>query len=133
MPESFGIAWKTNMGEVAIRSLMLAQSVETSFQEECQEQQQPCVMVCQYRSCLANNSAAVLAAFEAAEVPGFIVMGTECQGQCSVGPTVRIVPEEIWYCRVKPSDVQAIAQQHLQGGVPIEAKLNPRIHMRFSF
>ena len=88
-------------------------------------------MVCQHRSCLANNSAEVLAFFESAAIPGVTVVGSECQGQCSSGPTVRILPDETWYCRVKPSDVPIIVEQHLKQGQPVEAKLNPRIHLRF--
>ncbi|HBE18811.1 MAG TPA: 2Fe-2S ferredoxin [Cyanobacteria bacterium UBA11149] len=91
------------------------------------------VLICQYRSCLAAGSAEVLAAFEAIEGINYKIVGTGCQGQCSCGPTVRIVPEETWYCRIKPSDVPEIVAQHLVGGSRIEAKLNPRIHIRFSF
>ena len=112
---------------------MLDSKVETGSQEKCLEQDRRCIIVCQYRSCLENGSAEVLAAFESAEIPGVMVTGSGCQGQCSCGPTVRIVPEETWYCRVQPSDVQMIVEQHLQGEQPIEAKLNPRIHMRMSF
>lgn len=90
-------------------------------------------MVCQHRSCLAAGSEAVLAAFQDAEVEGFKVTGTGCQGQCTSGPTVRIVPEETWYSWVKPSDVPLIVEQHLKGGKRVEEKLNTRIHMRFSF
>ena len=92
-----------------------------------------CVLVCQHRACLANGSEAVLAAFEEADTNGFKVMGTGCQGQCTSGPTVRIVPEETWYWRVKPHDVPIIVKQHLKGGKPVEEKLNTRIHMRFSY
>jgi (2Fe-2S) ferredoxin len=89
------------------------------------------VIVCQYRSCLANGSAEVLAAFVATKIPGVVVEGSGCQGQCSSGPTVRIIPEETWYCRVTLPDVSAIAEQHLKAGKVVEAKLNPRIHLRF--
>lgn len=107
--------------------------METSSEQNGSESEERCVLVCQHKSCLAAGSAAVLAAFEAAELTEFQVKGTGCQGQCSSGPTVRIVPEETWYCRVKPSDVPIIVEQHLLGGKPVEAKLHPRIHMRFSF
>lgn len=107
--------------------------METCSEGKC-EQQQRCVMVCQHRSCLLNGSAEVLAAFQSAEVPpGVIVTASPCQGQCSSGPTVRITPEETWYYRVQPSDVPVIVEQHLKGGELVEEKLNPRIHMRFSF
>lgn len=87
-----------------------------------------CVLVCQYRSCQKNGSLAVLEAFQAAEIPGITVLGSECQGQCSTGPTVRVLPEETWYCRVKPSDVPAIAEQHLQNDKPVARLLHPRFH-----
>ncbi len=107
--------------------------METGSEQKRSKLEERCVLVCQHTSCLAAGSAAVLAAFEATEVTEFRVMGTGCQGQCSSGPTVRIVPEEIWYCRVQPSDVPVIVEQHLKGGKPVEAKLHPRLHMRFSF
>lgn len=107
--------------------------VDTGLEDKCSEPKQRCIMVCQYRSCLANGSAEVLAAFQAIEVPGVKVEGTGCQSQCSSGPTVRILPDETWYCRVTPDDVPVIVEQHLLGGKPVEAKLNPRIHLRFSF
>lgn len=88
-----------------------------------------CILVCQHRSCLKNGSAEVLAAFQEAETPDMTVESSGCMGQCNTGPTVRILPDEIWYWRVNPSDVPAIIEQHLQGGKPVEAKLNRRIHM----
>lgn len=107
--------------------------METDFEQNCSNPEGRCVLVCQHTSCTAAGSAAVLAAFESADLNGFTVKGAECQGQCSAGPTVRIVPEETWYCRVKPSDVPLIVEQHLKGGKQVEAKLHPRIHMRYSF
>jgi len=88
-----------------------------------------CVLICQNRSCLKNDSAEVLAAFEAASIPGITVEASPCLGQCSSGPTVRVLPDEIWYCRVRPSDVPVIVEQHLLGGKPVEGKLNRRIHL----
>jgi (2Fe-2S) ferredoxin len=101
---------------------------ESEAKEKDSQSEFRCIMVCQHQSCLRNGSAAVLAAFEAQPVSGFTVEGSGCQGQCNLGPTVRVTPEEIWYCRVKPSDVSAIVKQHLKGGKPVEALLNPRIH-----
>jgi len=107
--------------------------VETSLEQKSSQSKDRCVLVCQHTSCLAAGSAEVLAAFENADLNGFQVTGTGCQGQCSSGPTVRIVPEETWYCQVKPSDVPVIVEQHLKGGKRVDAKLHPRIHMRFIF
>jgi len=91
-----------------------------------------CVLVCQNTSCLNNGSAEILALFKESELPENVtVIAAECQGQCSVGPTVRIIPEETWYCRVKAEDVTPIIKEHLWGGKRVENKLHPRIHLSF--
>jgi (2Fe-2S) ferredoxin len=69
-----------------------------------------------------------LAAFQVAVPAGVFVNGSECMGQCASGPTVRVMPDNFWYCRIKVSDVGAIVQQHLQGDRPVEALLHPRFH-----
>lgn len=93
-----------------------------------------CIMVCQHSSCLVNGAAEVLKAFQLADLPSDVeIIPTGCLGQCSSGVTVRIIPEEIWYCRVKPDDVDSIVNKHLKEGTPIEEKLNPRIHIKFDF
>ncbi len=98
----------------------------------CQKSGKRCVLVCQHTSCTQAGSQKLLAAFQKASVPEDVeIRATGCQGQCSVAATVRVVPEETWYYRVKPEDVSEIVTQHLQGGKPVAHKLNPRIHMRF--
>ncbi|NER36996.1 MAG: (2Fe-2S) ferredoxin domain-containing protein [Oscillatoria sp. SIO1A7] len=92
------------------------------------------VWVCQYQSCDRSGSAEVLEAFRQAQLPpGTRVESSGCMGQCSSGPTVRVSPDRIWYCRVKPSDVEAIVEEHLERGKPIDRLLNPRIHLRFYY
>jgi (2Fe-2S) ferredoxin len=86
------------------------------------------VLVCQYTNCLGNGSAEVLAEFLQHPLPNVTVTGVGCQGQCNIGPTVRVLPDEIWYCRVKPADVQEIIQQHLKDGKPVDRLLHPRFH-----
>jgi len=86
------------------------------------------VLVCQYKNCLARGSAEVLAAFLVDRIPGVEIVASECQGQCNLGPTVRVLPDEIWYCRVKPEDVSDITHQHLEDGHPVSALLHPRFH-----
>jgi (2Fe-2S) ferredoxin len=89
------------------------------------------VLVCQHQSCQRHGSEAVLKAFEQHSVPGVTVECSGCQGQCNIGPTVRILPDETWYYRVQPEDVPRIVEQHLQQGQPVSDKLNPRIHPRY--
>lgn len=73
----------------------------------------------------------MLAAFLACSSDAAIVPA-ECQGQCNLGTTVRILPDEIWYCRVKPTDVSAIAQSHLENNQPVDRLLHPRIHPTYA-
>jgi (2Fe-2S) ferredoxin len=46
---------------------------------------------------------------------------------------VRVIPDEIWYYRVKPEDVPLIVEQHLKQGEPVQDKLNPSIHSRYQY
>ena len=106
---------------------------ETDNNPQNSEAQYRSVMVCQHQSCLRNGSAEVLQAFREHKISGVIASGTGCMGQCSSGPTVRVTPDEIWYCRVKPSDVPLIVEEHLKEGKPVEALFNPRIHARYYY
>ena len=92
-----------------------------------------CVRVCQNQTCLRHGSAQVLQAFQEAEISEVLIEASGCMGQCSIGPTVKVTPDEIWYYRVQPQDVATIIEQHLKGGQPVEEKLNPRIHPRFYY
>ncbi|MGL5083513.1 MAG: (2Fe-2S) ferredoxin domain-containing protein [Microcoleaceae cyanobacterium] len=91
------------------------------------------VLVCQHQSCLRNGAAETLKAFQALINPGFEVECSGCMGQCNIGPSVRILPDETWYAWVQPSDVPTIVQQHLKEGKLVQEKLNPRIHPKFSW
>ena len=91
----------------------------------------PTVYVCMYRNCLDRGSDQTLAAFRARVPYPTIVQPSQCMGQCSSGPTVRVAADETWYYRVQPEDVTTIVEQHLIGGQPVTAKLNPRLHRTF--
>ncbi len=107
---------------------MLPDEVES---ERCPLDTHRRVLVCQHQSCQRHGSAAILKAFEQHSISGVSVECSGCQGQCNIGPTVRVLPDEIWYYRVQPEDVPQIVEQHLQQGQPVTEKLNPRIHPRF--
>jgi (2Fe-2S) ferredoxin len=102
--------------------------VNTNFNQPIKPPKRRCVLVCQNRSCVRNGSEEVLAAFQAVIVPGVFATGSDCMGQCASGPTVQVMPDGMWYCRIKPSDVPVIVEQHLQGDRPVEALLHPRFH-----
>lgn len=43
-----------------------------------------------------------------------------CLDQCDHGVTVVVYPEQTWYGKVTPEDVDEIVKSHLIGGVPVE-------------
>lgn len=91
------------------------------------------VWVCQHESCCRQGATEVLATFEAYAGERVKVEGVGCQGQCNLGPTVRVLPDEIWYCRIKPENVSEIVESHLQGGEPVQRLLHPRIHLQYQY
>jgi (2Fe-2S) ferredoxin len=46
---------------------------------------------------------------------------TGCMGPCMMGPSVLVYPEGIMYGRVRKADVKTIIDEHLLGGVPVQA------------
>jgi (2Fe-2S) ferredoxin len=87
------------------------------------------VLVCHHTSCMKAGASKVFEAFEKETLPQDVHLEkSDCQGQCSTSPTVRIIPEETWYYRVQSSDVPLIVEQHLKQGNRVKHKLNPRIH-----
>jgi (2Fe-2S) ferredoxin len=90
------------------------------------------VLVCQNRTCLKQGAAAVFAAFQATQISGYTILKSSCMGQCGNGPMIRVLPEDIWYHRVRPDEVSAIIQYHLLGGQPVQAMLYPKFHVPYS-
>jgi (2Fe-2S) ferredoxin len=87
-----------------------------------------CVLICQYRSCGRNGAAEVLSTFQASVPFGVFANASDCMGQCAAGVTVRVMPDDIWYCRIKSSDVPVIVKQHLWADQPVQNLLHPRFH-----
>ncbi len=53
--------------------------------------------------------------------PGHVlVTSSSCLGPCEHGPTLVVYPDNIWYSKVKPSDVAAILDEHIGKGKPVE-------------
>ena len=94
------------------------------------------VFVCTGKSCSARDSAAVRDAFENELKQRGILFGKEAKGKnpqgsiivtecasvgfCSIGPTVLIFPDGVWYAQVQPQDVAEIIEEHLLNGRAVE-------------
>ena len=48
---------------------------------------------------------------------------TGCHGFCQVGPTIKIEPENVFYIKLKPSDIPDIIEKHLINGEIVEKLL----------
>jgi NADH-quinone oxidoreductase subunit F len=75
------------------------------------------VLVCCGTGCLASGSKQVFEAFKSQleSVEGVEALvstkATGCNGWCEQGPLVKILPDDITYCLVKPGDVSTIIQK----------------------
>lgn len=94
------------------------------------------VFVCTGKSCSARDSAEVRDAFERELKERGILFGREAKGKnpkgsiivtecasvgfCSIGPTVLVYPDGIWYAQVRPADVPVIIEEHLLNGRAVE-------------
>lgn len=79
------------------------------------------VLVCGGTGCKANGSKEIQLTFDRqlqkfALQEEIMVVETGCHGFCEHGPLVIVYPEGIFYCGVKPDDVQAIVEEHLYKG-----------------
>ena len=45
-----------------------------------------------------------------------MVSNTGCFGLCEQGPIVVVYPDNVWYGSVTPDDVEAIMEEHIEGG-----------------
>ena len=87
-----------------------------------------CVRVCQGRACKKLGATAVLAALQAQSIPGFVVRGCSCLGQCGNGPMVVVLPEQIWYDGICPAEVPIFVEQYLCKRQPAIAKPYHKFH-----
>lgn len=87
------------------------------------------VFVCSGKSCSANDSPEVRAAFERELTARGLLMGqakkgknpkgsivlTDCAsvGFCAIGAAVLVYPDGVWYAQVRAADVPEIIEEHL--------------------
>lgn len=87
------------------------------------------VLVCQYQNCMARGATELLEQWQARSLPDNVeLVASGCLGQCNLGPSVQVLPDQVWYCEVKPRHIDLIIEQHLQQNQPVQALLNPRFH-----
>ena len=88
------------------------------------------VRVCQNRTCRKQGAKSVLEAFAASPVPGVTVSASACLGQCGNGPMVLVLPDMVWYCGVRSTEVSQIVEEHLIGNQEVKKMLYARFHAK---
>jgi (2Fe-2S) ferredoxin len=81
-------------------------------------------------SCLDRGAAEVFNALREEQgarlLTSIKVVATGCVEGCLAGPTLLVVPDNVWYGGVTEADVPQIVEQHLLGGTPVEVlRLEP--------
>jgi len=56
-----------------------------------------------------------------------MVNRTSCLKHCSRGITMAVQPDNVWYTRVGPEDLDEICGSHFEGGRPVERLFMPDI------
>ncbi len=82
------------------------------------------------RGCCAEGDAEKLRDYMKVRVkeldqPGMRINSSGCLDRCELGPVMVVYPEGVWYRYRSREDVDAIVEEHLKGGRPVE-------HLRLS-
>lgn len=83
------------------------------------------LMICGSNDCHLTGSDDVKSALdrvlqERGLVDQVQIVETGCIGSCSMGPVMTVLPEEIFYMKLRAEDVPELVESHLMGGVPVE-------------
>ncbi|MEI6100582.1 MAG: NAD(P)H-dependent oxidoreductase subunit E, partial [Eubacteriales bacterium] len=83
------------------------------------------ILMCAGAGCVSSNCFAVKQALENSLKVEWLddkvkVVETGCVGTCNVGPTAIVLPEGVFYCKLKPQDMVRIVQEHLMKGKIVE-------------
>ncbi len=110
--------------ELSIKSKKdLDQIKEKQVKEEKQYQFK--ILVCAGAGCVSSGCFEVKQALENSLKVEWLddkvkVIGTGCVGTCNVGPTAIVLPDGVFYCKLKPQDMIRIVQEHLMKGNIVE-------------
>jgi len=82
------------------------------------------LLICAGGACISSGQPSVEDALRKALAKAGLddrmrIVPTGCMGACSLGPLVRVLPDDVLYVNLGPDDVAAIVEEHLVGGTPV--------------
>jgi NADP-reducing hydrogenase subunit HndC len=85
------------------------------------------ILVCGGTGCTSSGCAAIIAKLDEALKAHNLtdstrVVVTGCHGLCALGPIMIVYPDEVFYERVTPDDIEGIVEKHLIEGQPVLEK-----------
>ncbi|KGF10947.1 NADH dehydrogenase [Tissierellia bacterium S5-A11] len=85
------------------------------------------ILVCQDTGCTSARSIEILEEFQVGLKKRFIsdveAKRTGCLGFCGQGPIVKVYPDNVFYVKVQPEDVEEILDEHIMHGRPVKRLL----------
>ncbi len=83
------------------------------------------ILVCAGAGCVSSGCFEVKQALENSLKVEWLddkvkVVETGCVGTCNVGPTAIVLPDGVFYCKLRPQDMARIVQEHLMKGKIVE-------------
>jgi NADH:ubiquinone oxidoreductase subunit F (NADH-binding)/(2Fe-2S) ferredoxin/Pyruvate/2-oxoacid:ferredoxin oxidoreductase delta subunit len=86
------------------------------------------LLICAGGACISSGEPSVEDALRGALAKAGLddrvrLVPTGCMGACSLGPLVRVMPDDVLYVHLSPEDAEAVVEEHLAGGEPVERLL----------
>ena len=108
----------------AISDLVALTSIKEKF-KQIDETYEYKLLVCYGASCISSNCRSIHAELtkllEKHKLTDKVkVKLTGCIGTCAVGPTLTVEPEGVFYCNLKPENIETIVTEHLVGKKIVE-------------
>ena len=100
-----------------INSVADLDAVKAKFEKESGQYERT-LLFCSGSGCVSSNCVevrdALIAELEKAGLTDKVKLSlTGCIGICEVGPRLTVMPDGVFYCRLKPEDMKKIVKKHL--------------------
>jgi NADH-quinone oxidoreductase subunit F len=114
------------VSNITVKTLDDLKNVKQNFLNEISKYKYR-VLLCSGTGCTSANCAAVkeamIKALEEYNLTDQVLISiTGCRGSCALGPLMEVMPDEVLYTKLEPSDMANIVQSHFINGRVVEEK-----------